>query len=376
MQAKKMNVLQVLPALESGGVERGTLEVARYLTSLGHGSFVISAGGRMVDQLLAEGSEHFTMPIGKKSLLTLCLVPELIRFIKQHQIDIVHVRSRFPAWICKIAIGRMVLAERPKLITTVHGQYSVSRYSRIMTSGDEVIVISKAIKAYVQKHYPVQAKKLHLNYRGIDPIQFPYQYQPAKEWLDAWSVQYPHLQSKFIVTLPGRITRWKGQEDLCEMIAILKEKIPHIHGLIVGEVKQGKQDYCNEIKAKVNALGLENHITFTGYRNDVREIMAISDVVVSLSHEPEAFGRVTIEALAMGVPVIAYAHGGVKEQLDEVFPQGRVKPKNYLEATRRILEWVDNKPTVAPTKAFHLQTMLETTLKVYQKALAQQKGNS
>jgi glycosyltransferase involved in cell wall biosynthesis len=170
------------------------------------------------------------------------------------------------------------------------------------------------------------------------------------------------------------MTRWKGQEDLCHIVAALKDEISNIHGLIVGEIKRDKEDFYKELKKLVKQLGIESYLTFTDHRNDVREVMAISDVVLSLSHEPEAFGRTPIEALAMGVPVVGYAHGGVAEQLDVVFPQGRVKPKNYLGAARRIKEWHDEMPTVAPTTAFRLQTMLDNTLTVYQKALARTVG--
>lgn len=363
-----LTILQILPALESGGVERGTLEVGHYLANKGHRSLVISAGGRMVKQLVEEGSEHFTWAIGKKSLWTLRLVPKLLYFVQTNKVDVVHVRSRFPAWICKIALSLMPTANRPVFITTVHGQYSVSRYSRIMTEGDEVIVISKAIEAYVRKHYPVKSQ-LHLNYRGIDPSQFPYQYQPSSTWLSSWQAQYPYLASKFVITLPARITRWKGQEDLCHILAALRNNIPNIHALVVGEIKRDKKDFFNELKMQVEKMGLTAYITFTDHRSDVREIMAVSDVVLSLSHEPEAFGRVPIEALAMGVPVAAYAHGGVAEQLAEVFPEGAVLPKNYLGVTRKIQAWHAQKPVVPPTTAFRLQTMLDNTLLVYQTAL-------
>jgi glycosyltransferase involved in cell wall biosynthesis len=215
-----------------------------------------------------------------------------------------------------------------------------------------------------------------LNYRGVDPEQFPYHYQPSTTWLDAWYAQFPETKGKFIITLPARVTRWKGQEDLCEILAELKQAIPNIHGLIVGEVKSDKVDFFNNLKDKVRTLDIVQHITFTGHRNDLRDIMAISNVVLSLSHAPEAFGRVTLEALAMGVPVLAYAHGGVDEQLAVVFPQGRVQPKNYLEASRRLLAWFASPPIVEPTAHFSLNTMLENTLTVYQTALAKKNART
>lgn len=364
-----LTVLQVLPALESGGVERGTLEVGRYLTRLGHRSLVVSAGGRLVAQLVQEGSEHITLPVGKKSLLTFGLVPKLMRLLREEQVDVVHVRSRFPAWVIKFALALMPQAQRPALVSTVHGQYSVSAYSAVMTKADAVIVVSEHIKAYVENNYPKASVPLYLNYRGIEPTQFPYGYQPEASWLTEWQKCYPHLQSKFIITLPGRLTRWKGQEDLLRLMAILKDRLPDAHALIVGEAKAEKQSYLGELKALVDELGLGEQVTFTGHRSDVREIMAVSDVVLSLSHDPEAFGRVSMEALAIGVPVIAYSHGGVGEQLTEVFPEGKVKPKNYKAVARLIQQWHAQAPAVPTTKAFRLQTMLENTVQVYREVV-------
>lgn len=282
--SKKLTVLQVLPALESGGVERGTVELGQYLTQQGHRSLVMSAGGRMVSQLVQAGTTHITLPVGKKSLLTFALIPRLIRTLSTEKVDVLHVRSRMPAWVCKFALFLMPKSRRPVLVTTVHGQYSVSRYSAVMTKSDAVIVISEHIKAYVLANYPQAAMPLYLNYRGVDPEQFPYQYQPSEAWLASWYQTYPALQSKFVITLPARVTRWKGHEDLCHLIADLKQTIPEVHALVVGEVKQDKQAFLSELEGLIQTLDIAEHVTFTGHRADVREIMASSDVVVSLSH--------------------------------------------------------------------------------------------
>ncbi len=247
-----LTVVQVLPALESGGVERGTLEVGRYLAGMGHRSMVISAGGRLVSQLIQEGSEHITLPIGKKSLLTFGLVIPLIKLLRKEKVDVVHVRSRFPAWVVKCALALIPQKQRPALVSTVHGQYSVSAYSAVMTKADAVIVVSKHINAYVINNYPKVCAPLYLNYRGIEPTQFPYGYEPDSSWLMEWHKCYPHLQSKFIITLPGRLTRWKGQEDLLRLMAMLKDSLPEAHALIVGEAKAEKQSYLGELKKQVS----------------------------------------------------------------------------------------------------------------------------
>ncbi len=364
--SRKLTVVQVLPALQSGGVERGTLEVGKYLVDQGHRSIVISDNGRLVGQLVEEGSEHINWAIGRKSLLTFIFIPRLIAFLKKNKVDILHVRSRFPAWICYLALKIMPVSKRPHLVTTVHGTYSINPYSAIMTKGEQVIVISKMIRDYVLNNYRVRPDKLHLNYRGVDEQSFPYAYKPTKEWLDQWYQDFPETRSKQIITLPARITRWKGQEDFIEVIAKLKDKVPNLHGLIVGETKQDKFNFLDDLKNKAKELGVYDQITFTEHRTDLREIMAISNIVMSLSHQPEAFGRTTIEALSLGIPVIGYAHGGVYEQLSSILPEGCVTPGNIDATSALTLKWLKFAPVVPNSSSFTLKKMLETTLSIYQ----------
>ena len=149
-----MKILQVLPELNSGGVERGTLELSAHLASKGHESLVLSAGGRLVDKLEAEGGRHIEMPVGRKSLLSLTLIPKIRRLMRDERPDIVHVRSRVPAWLVWMAWKPLPAAERPRLVSTVHGFYSVNRWSEIMTRGERVICVSESIRQYVLRNYP------------------------------------------------------------------------------------------------------------------------------------------------------------------------------------------------------------------------------
>lgn len=365
-ETNKLTVVQVLPALQSGGVERGTLEVGKYLVEHGHRSIVISASGRMVEQLLSEGSEHVAWDIGKKSLWTLRLIPRLRRFLIENKVDILHARSRVPAWICYLAWKGMDPKTRPRFVTTVHGPYSVNAYSAVMTRGERVIVISEMIREYVLRNYPAtDPGKLRLIYRGVDPKEFPHGHKPDQAWLDSWYQQYPQTQGKKLLTLPARITRWKGQEDFIELLARLKGSHPDVHGLIVGETKKGKEHFLDELKARADELGVTGRLTFTGHRSDLREIMAISSIVFSLSREPEAFGRTTVEALSLGVPVIGYAHGGVGEQLAAILPEGGVAVGNIDAATEKTANWLNTPPVLAPNQPFTLKRMLSLTLSVY-----------
>lgn len=364
---KKLTVVQVLPALESGGVERGTLEVGRYLVEHGHRSIVISAGGRMVEQLVRDGSEHYSWDIGHKSPWTLRLIPRLRHFLKKQNVDVLHARSRLPAWICYLAWKGMPPNARPHFVTTVHGPYTVNPYSAVMAKGEQVIVISKMIRDYVLAHYSgVSEEKLSLIYRGVDPASFPYGFTANQNWLDDWYREYPQTKGRTLITLPARITRWKGQEDFVDLLARTKGEFPTIHGLVVGETKKGKSHFLDELKTKAKALGVERDITFTGHRSDLREIMSISSIVFSLAREPEAFGRTTIEALSLGIPVIGYNHGGVGEQLAEVLPEGLIETGDIEAAVELVRRWLRAAPKVPAIHPFTLEKMLALTLQVYE----------
>ena len=364
-----MKVIQILPELNAGGVERGTLEVGKYLVEQGHESLVISNGGRQVAQLEAEGSRHITLPVHKKRLRSLKQVKVLRELFEKERPDILHLRSRLPAWLAWLAWRKMNPATRPRLITTVHGMYSVNFYSKIMTRGEAVICVSNSVKNYVLKNYPdVPADKLTVINRGVDPQQFPYGFQPPADWLKKWQADYPQLEGKYVITLPGRITRWKGQLDFIQVIAALKARGLPAHGLLVGEPHPKKLEFLGEVKAAIQAAGLEHDITLVGHRSDLREVMAVSDVVVSCSTDPEAFGRVTLEALAIGKPVTGYAHGGVAEQLQALLPEGKIPPHNIQQLEERLNEWYTNLSFPLKQNPFTRKAMLEMTLHSYKKA--------
>jgi glycosyltransferase involved in cell wall biosynthesis len=362
----------MLPALESGGVERGTLEVGKYLVEQGHRSIVISGGGRLVAQLTHEGSEHLTWDIGRKSPFTLLrYVSRLRRFLRDEiahnrKVDILHVRSRMPAWVCYLAWLGMDPTTRPHLVTTVHGPYSVNRYSAVMSRGERVIAISNMIVDYVRTNYPqVAPEHIRLIPRGVDPDHFPYGFQPGEEWLMRWRAEYPELAGRKVIVLPARITRWKGQEDFIEIMAQLVDTGHDVHGLIVGEAHSRRREFMLELQQQCRALGLEDRITFTGHRSDLKEIMAASDIVLSLSREPEAFGRVTLEALSLGKPVIAYDHGGVSEQLAAILPEGAVPVGDNRLVVEKLIDWLETPPCTPSHNPFTLKKMLSDTLRIY-----------
>ena len=363
----KLTVLQVVPALDVGGVERGTLEVAQALVRCGHRSLVASAGGRLVNRLIAEGSEHIVLPLGTKSLFTLRHIPRLRQILAGENVTILHARSRMPAWIGYLAWRSMPAQHRPHFVTTVHGPYSANYYSSIMVRGERVIAISDYIRNYILDNYPdTDSAKIRLIHRGVSPEQFPHGCRPPDAWLTGWQEQHPQLSDKYVVTLPARITRWKGQEDFIEIIGAAKKQGVPVHGLLVGAPHPRKKSFYKKLVASVKNGGLVDDITFLGHRDDLKEIMSVSSVVVSLAREPEAFGRTALEALCLGTPVIAYDHGGAAEILRAIFPAGLVNPFDQTAAVAKLEEFFNNTPSVPCNNPFMLDTMLQKTLSLYE----------
>ncbi len=365
---KKLTVLQILPYLKLGGVERGTLEVAKHLTSEGHKALVVSGGGRMVKQLEQEGSRHFELPVGKKSLLTFRHAKTLRKIIIKNKVDVVHVRSRLPAWVNKLALHGIPTSQRPRLVSTVHGAYSVNAYSKVMLKSDRIIAVSDYIKSYILNNYPdTDEKKISVISRGIDPEQFPRNFAPSSKWLETWYKENTSIKDKILLCLPGRITRLKGHHDFIKLNAFLKKhSTKNFHALIVGGYDDRKKAYYDELLARIKKEDLQNDISFLGARDDLREIMAISNIVYSLSNKPESFGRTSLEALSLGRPVIAYDHGGATEVLSELFPQGLI-PKNNIDcAIKKTVEITEHFDSINLNEKFTLGNMLDKILAIYE----------
>ncbi len=355
----------MLPALQAGGVERGTLEISRFLVEQGHRSLVMSADGRMVAQLEAEGGEHFNWPIGKKSLFSLRLVKPLRRFFMAQKVDIIHARSRVPAWLAWLALRGMPADKRPRFVTTAHGLYSVSRWSAIMTRGERVIAVSDTVADYLRKHYTLDPAHIRVIHRGVDPNSWPHGFQPGPAWRDHWLRKYPQLHGQQLITLPGRITRWKGQLVFVRLIRQLRDQGLPVHGLLVGDTDPRKRRFEQEIRDLIRTLDMQAHITLTGHRSDIREIMSVSSLVLSLSLEPEAFGRTVPEALSLGRPVAGFAHGGVGEVLQHWYPAGMVKPNDEPDLLRVVSQLLEQPPAIPVEPLFTLRHMQQATLNVY-----------
>ncbi len=375
---RRLTVVQLLPALHSGGVERSTLEIADALVRAGHRAIVVSAGGRLVLQLEASGAEHITLDIGRKSLLTFLQVRRLRRLFVDCRADIVHARSRLPAWVAWFAlrgmsISRSERASKPHFVTTVHGLNSPSRYSAIMTRGERVICVSDTVRDYVLRHYPhTAAELLRVIPRGIDPAAFPQRSWPDSEARAHVAALHPALGGDGpLLLLPGRGTRLKGHADALTLLGHLRDGGVDARLWMPGARESGREAYVAELEAEAARRGFAHALAITPPTHAIVEAYAASDLVLQVSRKPESFGRTVIEALSVGRPVVGWAHGGVGELLRELLPAGAVMPFDTGALHRAALDLLAHAPRVPVTMPLSLQryslaAMQAATLACYQ----------
>ncbi len=341
-----MKVMHLLPSLSSGGVEQVVLELCQGLCAAGVNCTVVSAGGAMVEAIEAAGARHICRPIGRKSLATLLQVRRMAALIREEKPDILHLHSRVPAWVGYLACKLLTTAERPAVITSFHGFHSVNAYSGIMAKGDKVIAVSECMKEHILSCYPATAEaNIRVIPNSVDTEQNHPGYQPSPDWWAQWRQDYPELEGKYTLCLPGRITRLKGATHLIPLLRDLRAKGIPAHAIIVGETKKGKEAYRDELKQAFAEAGLADAVTWTGHRRDLRDVLVACDVTLSLTLQPESFGKTTLEALALGRPVAGYEHGGVGEQLHVFLPEGRVPTGDPQAMADRLAQWHTQRPT-------------------------------
>ncbi|MGH6968731.1 MAG: glycosyltransferase family 4 protein [Stellaceae bacterium] len=304
-------MLQVLPALVAGGVERGTVDVAAALAAAGWRSLVASAGGPMTRELERAGATHFTLPLASKNPFVIhANVGRLAALIRQHDVDIVHARSRAPAWSARAAARNAGV----HFLTTFHNAYGGKswlkrRYNAVMAGGELVIANSNFVAEHAAATYGVARARLRVIHRGVDVARF----DPEKisaERMVRLAQEWRLPDGVPVVMLPGRLSRWKGHFVLIEAMRRLNR--PQIHALIVGA---GGGSYRRRLDAAIARAGLAVTFRVLDECRDMPAAYMLADVVVSASTEPEGFGRVIVEAQAMGRPVVATAHGGAVETI-------------------------------------------------------------
>ena len=365
-----MHVVQALVSLDIGGSEMVAVEITEHLRTAGHRVTVLAANGPLAKRVKAAGANLLDWPIGRKHLNTLCYIRRVRSWLLENQPDIIHVHSRLPAWICHLALRKIPADKRPVFITSMHGQYSVSAYSAIMARGDHVIAVSNHIRDYTLKNYlPPDSHQLHTIYGGTSRSDFPYGYKPTEEWLENTYTEFPELKNKRILLLPGRMSRYKGHAVFIELLAALISEYDDIHAVILGQAKPGSR-YINELEGLAERQGVNNRLTFCNIRTDMRDWMAASYLVFNLcSDPPEAFGRTMPEALSMGVPVIAWNHGGIKEILREMYPFGAVQADNFASLVQKTGIFLQQPPMVGKSNAFSLEASMDQTMNLYHSVL-------
>lgn len=323
-----MIVLQVIPELEAGGAERTTLEVAEAVIADGGRALVASQGGRLEDELTALGGELLRLPVASKNPLTLWSnMRALIAIIEREAVQIVHARSRAPAWSAKWACDRT----KAHFVTTYHGTYNARsalkrRYNSVMALGERVIANSQFIGEHVRAEHGVDEARLAVIPRGVDLERFDPAVVASGRVADlarSWGVD--DLAGAPLLLLPGRLTGWKGQREAIRALASLDGTDPAPHLLLVGDA-QGRETYVAELEALARSLGVAERVHRVGHCSDMPAALALCDLVLTPSVEPEAFGRTAAEAGAMGRLVIAADHGGAREVVIEGETGWRVAP--------------------------------------------------
>ncbi len=362
-----LTVVQLLPAMESGGVERSTLEISDALVRAGHRAIVVSAGGRLVPRLLQTGAAHVALDIGRKSPLVLRHVAALRRLFAHERVDLVHARSRLPAWLGWRALRGMPVAGRPRLVTTVHGLNSASRYSAIMARGERVICVSGTVRDYVLQHYPrTDPQRLRVIPRGVDPAQFPRAPQPDPQARARLAAQHPALGGRGpLLLLPGRGTRLKGHADAIDLLVALRAGGSDARLWMPGVLQPGRETYVDELRGRARATGVLDVVELGPATDAIAAAYAGSDLVLQLSRKPEAFGRTVIEALSVGRTVLGWDHGGVGELLRTLQPAGAVAPFDMRALARAAQALLAQPPALPDTIGFTLQAMQDATLSVY-----------
>jgi glycosyltransferase involved in cell wall biosynthesis len=375
----KITILQVCPRLGSGGIERGTVDVAIALKQAGYHSIVASGGGEMVKELSKAGVEHFELPLYLKSPHGILRNSRLLRdIIVDWNIELVHARSRAPIWVTRRAIKGL---DNVHLVTSCHSPHGKGFlnlkkiYNRPISSGERVIAISEFIANYLQHNYHVPDAKLRTIHRGID-MQFFNPENITPNIIPKFKDHYKIPQDKKVILLPGRITRWKGQDTFIKALAQIANS-HSVHGVIVGRVDS--QDYHKELAKLVADLHLKDNITFIDECFNMPLLYKMADITISSSRKPEAFGRVAVEGQAMQSIVIATNLGATCETVvpnKTGFLIAPNNPQQLADTIKHVLSlpeedrnYILRHARQHVEKSFSKKNMLNKTLNVYKECL-------
>ena len=327
-------VMQVLPAMETGGAEQGCLDIHKELVRAGAKSIVVCNGGPRIHEIQRAGGHYIQLPVESKNPLQIRKnTKHLQDIIRQFSVDIVHARSRAPAWSCLSACR----AEKTKFVTTCHAPYNAGnalkrRYNSVMAMGDRVIAISEYVAQYLRDNHNVPDSALRVIHRGI-PVENYHPTSVSPERMIQLSKAWRLPEEASIILLPGRLTRWKGQHILIRAMARIEN--PNAFAVILG-ADQGRQKYRRELESLIAEHDLQDRIRLVDHCNDMPAAYMLSTLVVSASTDPEGFGRVPVEAMAMGRIAIATDHGAARETVVSGETGWLVPPDNVTSLAKTI----------------------------------------
>ncbi|MFL2883443.1 MAG: glycosyltransferase family 4 protein [Pelagibacteraceae bacterium] len=382
--SSKKKVLQVIPNLGYGGAETGCYDLAHFLPEQGWKSFIITSGGELIKFVRKDKVKIIRLPVHSKNPIIIFFNTFIISIIVFfYNIDVIHVRSRAPAWSCFLSC----LITRRKFVTTFHGTYNFTNtlkkfYNSIMLKSELIIAGSNFIFNHISENYSSYLnpkKKLMVIFRGIN-LDY-YNKKNISENKKAKLISEWKLDSnKVTILLPGRITKWKGQEMFIEAINILLEDFnkTNFEAIILGS-DQGRNVYSKKLFGLVERYQLNRRIKFFKHCKDMPTAYAISDIIVSSSIEPEAFGRVSVEAQAMEKPIVASEIGGSKETIVNgktgfLFKAGEPRElakvlNNVMEIDKEALYSIGNEGRKNVSKKFDVEKMCQSTFTEYKKLL-------
>jgi glycosyltransferase involved in cell wall biosynthesis len=333
----KPAILQIVPQLDAGGAERSTIDMAKAIAEAAFRSLVASEGGRLEPQLAAAGGELIRLPMNAKAPHTLLANGlRLAELVRRENVQLVHARSRAPAWSALMAAR---LAKVP-LVTTYHGIYNASNalkrfYNSVMVRGDRVIANSQWTADHIVREHGVARNLIRVIPRGVVLMEFDTARVDPKR-TESMRRQWGTGPADFVVLLPGRLTRWKGQLVLLAALAQMPPGSLHnVRAVLMGDA-QGRDAYVQELRAAIAAANLDKVALIVGHATDMPAAYLASDVVVSASIEPEAFGRVAAEAGAMARPMIATDHGGARETILPGVSGQLVRPRDAAALAKAI----------------------------------------
>ena len=380
----KIKVLQVIPKLGYGGAETGCYDIAHYLTEKGCSSFIATSSGELLKFVKKNKVKIFRLPVHSKNPFLIIFNTIILSIlILINNINIVHARSRAPAWSCYFAC----LITRRNFITTFHGTYNYKSYLKkfynsVMLKSKLTIAGSNFIFNHITENYNSflhRKKKLRVIYRGIN-LDYYNQKNISILKQEKLKQEWGLTSNKFIILMPGRLTYWKGQEKFIESLNILIEDYNFINfeAIMLGS-DQGRSVYKKKLINLVERYHLNKKVKFINHCNEMPLAYSLADVVVSASVEPEAFGRVSVEAQSMGKPIIATNIGGSKETIinnksgflykfDD--PRELAKSLNtVIQLSQDELKAMGNEGRKNITKKFDVETMCDTNLNEYKKLL-------